>query len=258
MSKSVTMPQLLSYRAVTSNNQFLTFPSPEEILSPVFRQLEGRVSSYDCRVQEPDLSAVDTKEGAVSETYKYAERVLVEAYLEDTPVLFGDGTHRTVIGMLYAHDVSKPTMTLYLGFENSACMNLAVFNPMDIARKEFLTADFNTIYDRVGRMLDTVEERKQLMQRVYPMMHEEILAGEKLRTAIGHIAMRSHSSVSMKQNFNGMMDSVFKPKGKYAGQELTRYVLYQALTNTMGKEQIVSNRPDKVLEAYTYFYNDQA
>jgi len=255
--KQVNLEDLMQYKAtVQGGNQFLTLPAPEAILSPVFAKLGGKVKQYNCYVQEPTRKAADVNNGEVTAAYQYADRVLIEAVLNDDMQVFGSDRYETVIGVLYAHDINRPIMKMYLGFENQACLNLSVFNPLDITSKDFASTDFSTIYDQIDMYLGNVKQRQVQLQEAIKFLSEEKLSGDKLKEVIGDVAVKAHTSIAMKTHFSAMMDHVFKSSGKYYSPqgEHTRYNLYQAFTHTIGKDREVSlARPDKVLEAYNFF-----
>lgn len=256
--KQVSLTDLLRYKASQQEgNQFLTLPSPEAVLTPAFAKLSSHVSSYNCYVQEPNRKAVDTTDsGEVAEKYMFADRVLVEAVLNTEDQVFGSDRYKTVVGFLYAHDVSKPIMKVYLGFENQACLNLSVFNAVDIAQRDFASTDFGAIYDVIDNYLQRIDTRREELVQAHALLTGEQLQGEQLERVIGQVALKAHKAIAMKTHFSQMMDLSFKPNGKYHKPDgvYTRYDLYQAMTYTIGKDREVSiARPDKVLDAYKFF-----
>jgi len=256
--KQVSLNDLLRYKASQQEgNQFLTLPSPEAVLTPAFAKLSSHVSSYNCYVQEPNRKAVDTTDsGEVSEKDMFADRVLVEAVLNAEDQVFGDDRYKTVVGFLYAHDVTKPVMKMYLGFENQACLNLSVFNAVDIAQRNFASTDFGSIYDEIDSYLQRIQTRRKELVQAHALLTGEQLQGDDLEKVIGQVALKAHKAIAMKTHFSQMMDLAFKPNGKYHKPNgvYTRYDLYQAMTYTIGKDREVSiARPDKVLDAYKFF-----
>lgn len=248
----ISKNDLLSYKATKSANNYLTLPSPAQVLEPVFSVLDSHVVNYNCHVQEPTRQAVEAT--GVAE-YKIADRVLIEAVLDDNVHQVDNDVYRTVIGVLYAHDVQKPIIKMYLGFENHACLNLSVFNSIDIAQKEFAATDFNTIYENIPMFLDKIEQRKEQLREATEFLMLEQLSGDSLHKVIGEVGIKAYKTIAMKNHYSQMIDNLVNSKSRYFKQsgEYTRYDLYQAMTDSIDKNSIIATRPDKVLNAYNFF-----
>lgn len=248
----ITKSDLLTYKATKSANAYLTLPSPAQVLQPVFNQLDSLVTGYNCYVQEPNRQAVEDNDGV---EYKIADRVLVEAVLDTDALTVNDDNYRSVIGILYAHDVQKPVIKLYLGFENQACLNLSVFNAVDIVQKDFAATDFNSIYNSIPTFLDRWEQRKEQLKEATEFLMMETLSGSQLHEVLGLVALKSYKTVAMKTHYSQMVDNLVNSKSRYYKNtgEYTRYDLYQAMTDSIDKRTIVTTRPDKVLNAYNFF-----
>lgn len=248
----ISKSDLLNYKATKSANAYLTLPSPAQVLEPVFKELDSIVTGYNCYVQEPSRQAVED-EGGIE--YKIADRVLIEAVLEPTILSVNNDSYNSVIGILYAHDVQKPIIKTYLGFENQACLNLSVFNPIDIVQKDFASTDFNTIYESIPMFLDRYNKRKEELAEAVDFLMGETLYGDDLHKVLGEVAIKSYKTIAMKSHYSQMVDNIVNNKSRYFKQDgsYTRYDLYQAMTDSIDKRTIVANRPDKVLSAYNFF-----
>lgn len=250
----ISRTELLNYKATKSSNAYLTLPSPNQVLTPLFEKLENIAVGYNCYVQEPNRQAVAD---AGDEMYKIADRVLVESVLDSGTHFVGEDVYKSVIGLLYAHDVQKPVIKLYLGFENQACLNLSVFNTSDIVQKEFAATDFNGIYDNINIFLDKWESRKEQLAEATEFLLGETLYGDNLHKVIGEVGIKAYRTVAMKTHYSQMIDNLVNSKSRYFKQsgEYTRYDLYQAMTDSIDKTSIIATRPDKVLNAYNFFKN---
>lgn len=254
----MTLEKLFEYKAVKSNNNFVTLPDPEQVLAPALEILEPHVNKFNVYVQDASRQAVEADN---TTEYKIADRVLVEAVLNPDTYQHGTDRFSTVIGFLWAHDTKIPTAKVYLGFENSACLNLSVFNAIDIVQKPFAANDFNSIYDSVRNFLNRAEARRETLVEAVEYMNYEILEEGEFNKVLGEVVVKAHLTQGMSSNASQMVDHLIKPKGRYykSDKKFTRWDMYNALTFTMPKFDASTSSPvniyaaDKVLSAYQFF-----
>ena len=255
---SLNLNDLMQYKAAKLSNGFLTLPSPEEVLAPAMDKLNPYTNKFSVHVQEPVRQATDE-----DLEYKIADRVLVEAVIEPDVYRYNNDNYSMVIGMLWAHDVKNPFMKMYLGYENSACLNLSVFNPLDIVQRNFATTDFHLIYESIDKFLSIMQSRKQEMNLAMDFLLGETLSGASFAQEVGKVALKAHNTPAMKSHFSAMVQNLITPSSKYFNKdgEYTRYAMYQAMTDDMPKYDAKVNspinpmRPEKVLTAYNFFKN---
>lgn len=253
----MNLDQLFGYKAIKSTNNYLTLPNPEELFTPAMEVLKPHVHDFKVRVQEPNRQAIDKGE----QEYKIVDRFLVEAVLNPNVFQYEGDKFNTVVGFLCALDVQTPLVKVYLGFVNDACLNLSVFNPIDISQQLLAANDFNRIYDTVAQYVDKAEERKQTLQDAVAYLTSEVLEGDSFHKVLGDVIVKAHKTPGMSSNASQMVDHLVKPKGRYYNEEgkFTRYDMYNALTYTMPTYAEKTASPvnlyaaDKVLNAYNFF-----
>lgn len=105
-------------KTVIKNKEF--FPT-QMYVEPFLERMAKFTQDFRIQVVLPDQMTFS--KDATDLTYN---RVLVQAVLPEKYDIDG---HEEVIGFLYGIDVKKPVAKIYRGYLNSACTNLAVFNP---------------------------------------------------------------------------------------------------------------------------------
>lgn len=116
----VTSKELLSGKTTIIKGK--EYFSTEQYCNPFLERMSAVTNDFRIQVKLPDqMTKTDRLEDI---TYN---RVLIQALL---PKKYDVDGHTQVIGFLYGLDTKKPICKIYKGYENSACMNLTVFNPM--------------------------------------------------------------------------------------------------------------------------------
>lgn len=115
------------------------FPT-KTYVEPFIERMSKFTSDFRITVKLPDQ--MTTTRDVADMTFN---RVLIQSVL---PEKFRIDGHDEVIGFLYGIDVKKPIVKIYRGYLNSACTNLAVFNPQWLNVQELLPGEpinFNPI-----------------------------------------------------------------------------------------------------------------
>lgn len=116
--------------ASIKNKEFL----PSKTYAEPFLERMSKFTK-DFRITVKMADTLSTQKDDLNKIYT---RVLIQAVL---PEKYTIDNHDEVIGFLYGIDVKKPVSKIFRGFLNSACTNLAIFNPSWLNVQELIPGD---------------------------------------------------------------------------------------------------------------------
>jgi len=243
-----TIDELYNTKIYVKENSTVSFAHPEKYVEPFIQRIGVPRDRFSVKVADPVTNQND--DGSTNIAYP---RVVVEADLQHEV-----SGHQSIIGMLYALDLSKPYISVYNGKIASACTNLHIFNADHLHRVELL-GGINSVYDYAEKYFNNFEAESAEFERTIQELteryfeHEEYIKmlGKSLQYAIKTKKLGTSAVIFAA---NQLEDS----KSKYSLDDnggTTAWNLFGAMTQYVTDKVSIIEKPSKTLEIAKLFTN---
>ncbi len=262
----VSVQTLDSIDMLLSGNEFnyngLRYASSKSIVEPWLDLIEDNSTGrYKIEALVPDAVATEHDGGE----YVFYPRFSVQSYLkpEFSQVLVGAEKADLVTGLICAFDTG--VLKTWIGAENSACLNLCVFNPSWIKEVSFGKSNFQEVYESAREYMREVGAYFEQVTEAFRFLNAEQLTGESLDKVIGKVVRKSagvpgfitstNQGVGMLFNKKdaGVRNIYYREPGPSGQHAYTRWAIYNALTANLSRGFSTTDKPDKVLKVYQFF-----
>lgn len=251
MTELTTLEDVLKSKVYVNEKGGVNFHSPRQYIEPFlnkFKNISG--AQYDVKVS----GSVMNKEEDETVNIAYS-RIGVKVTL---PEQYRSNEHNSVIGMVYALDVTKPIMKVFSGEDADFCTNLAIFGAQYFHSVEILAGTAN-IYERAGLYLEGVEKQLAEFQKVYERLNDTMYKGEdEINRIMGHILRKSYENKYIGTNcVLSALKDLENNKSRYAikDNETSAWNIYSAMTQYVTDKVDIAEKPVKTVMISNLFHN---
>ena len=128
---TITLDELYQGRAAVLKNK--EFFSAKQYIEPFVERMSAITNDFIVKVKRNDTISLN---GEIEN--QIFNRVWIQAIL---PEKYNIDNHQETISMIYGIDVKRPTVSIYKGYLNSACLNLTMFNPEWFTTQELVPGE---------------------------------------------------------------------------------------------------------------------
>ncbi len=204
------LEQVLDSKIYVKEGSAIQFRSPRQYLEPFISNI--RDVSTQLKVSASGM--VVNKEEDQTRNEAFA-RVLLEAKLPDEFNVHG---HYCTIGILYALDIQKPFVKVYMGRKAQACINLCIFQAEEIYQQE-LTGNAASVYEKAIELVDVARETQAEFGRKVGILMDTTLDQHQIDEVLGYLLRKANiNKVGTSAIIFGMKE-LYNPKSIYSVDE---------------------------------------
>lgn len=239
----------------------IQFPSPIEIIEPIFNSLSKLNGNckYEVKIGERVENA--NEDGSINTAFSRwgVEFTLPPIYDPILADLADSSTSK--LGLLVALDTQKPIVKVYSGKRVSSCTNMTVFNADNIHTEDLLGGELERIYKKAQSYLEGIEKDNEEYVRTITMLKTMFYKNEALHERIGYLLEKGiKNRVGDSSLFGGIKNLYDKGNRYYVPEdkEVNNWHIFNAITyditNSSSNKRFLEE-PDKVIKLAKLFLN---
>jgi predicted RNA-binding protein len=245
---NITIEELMESKRYVHESSAIMFPSPKEYISP-FNEIFTDAKSFNIK----HSSSVINAEESGNRNIAYP-RVMIEADYGEQIEGF-----KTIFGMVYSLEISKPIIKVYSGFNVMSCINLNIFNADKISQEDIL-GNYKKVYGNLTKFKmekeEEIEEFKTIHNRLLTTNYTEPELNEKL----GFLLRRANSTKIGTTAVTLAAKLLNDPTSQYYVNrkdefQCTAYNLYNAVTHHISNKGEFLEKPNKTVQLSQIFLN---
>lgn len=233
--------ELLSSKTYVRDNGSLTFPSPKELIEPFIENFKNDNIEYKISTNE---EIVNKEQDSDILNIAYPKVMIQANYKTDKLKDF-----ESIIGIIYHLNIQRPVMKVFTGLEVSACLNLTIFNALNVFQQDLL-GSYKECYNKVKTYIAERDVMIDEYINIYNDLVDTKLTNTELKELIGDLLFKS-----VKNNMTNVITKGVKAlsdpiSAYYIGQGVdyncSKWNVLQSFTAAVSKTDI-SEKPVKVL-----------
>lgn len=240
------LEQVLDSKIYVKEGSAIQFRSPGQYLKPFIDNI--RDVSTQFRVSASGV--VVNKEEDQTRNEAFA-RVLLEAKL---PAVFNVGGHYCIIGILYALDIQKPFVKVYMGRKAFACLNLCIFGAEEVYHQE-LTGNAASVYEKAFEFVDMARKTQVEFERKVGILMDTTLDQHQIDEVLGYLLRKANiNKVGTSAIIFGMKE-LYNPKSIYSvnESETSAWNVFGSMSQYITDKTDIMDKASKTLQLAELF-----
>jgi hypothetical protein len=246
------LEELLRTKIYVKENSAMAFDSPTAYLNPFIDRLESFNPTWEVDTSKGILNANDDVENTINAAYP---RVVLKAKLPQYQLFAGqhDMHSEMEVGLLYALDLQKPIMKLYMGSRVRVCTNMSIFNPMHVTQQDF-SGNITELYNKAAEYADIAERVQREHETTITRLKETLLTTTQVNESLGHLLRNGSRLFGVTPITNAAKELSDRSSRYYMGGSSTSaWNLFNAVTEGISNKSDLIEVPSKSINFSKFF-----